>query len=246
MAADTTTRDVRLSGHGTRAEPGARVVQVQKSLMSFNDGVAATNRATFGSSLVLNIVSSPGSGKTALLERTVRDLAGDLKIAIVVGDLETDNDATRLNAAGAPSVQIATGAVCHLEAEMVSRAVEQLDLNGLDVLVIENVGNLVCPAAWDLGEDLRVTMLSVTEGEDKPLKYPTIFNTADVVVLTKMDLAEVVEFDRELACRNTHAMRPGLPILDTSSHGEPGLEDWLDLLRNESMGVRESEHVGVP
>jgi Ni2+-binding GTPase involved in maturation of urease and hydrogenase len=125
-----TTRDVRVSPHGTAAEPGARVVQVQKSLMAHNDGVAAANRAAFRASLVLNVVSSPGSGKTALLERTVRDLAGELRLAIVVGDLETDNDALRLHAAGAPSVQIVTGTVCHLEAEMVARAVEQLDLEG--------------------------------------------------------------------------------------------------------------------
>ena len=225
------TRDVRLSGHGTRAEPGARVVQVQKSLMSFNDGVAATNRATFGSRLVLNIVSSPGSGKTALLERTVRGLDGDLRIAIVVGDLETDNDAQRLNAAGAPSVQIATGAVCHLEAEMVSRAVEQLDLDGLDVLVIENVGNLVCPAAWDLGEDLRVTVLSVTEGEDKPLKYPRIFKDAHAVVVNKIDIAEVVGFDREAALDAIRKVAPAARVFELSARTGEGIDAWLDFLK---------------
>lgn len=231
MAADSTTRDVRVSPHGTGAEPGARVVQVQKSLMSFNDGVAAANRQAFGSTLVLNIVSSPGSGKTALLERTVQGLTPDMSIAIVVGDLETDNDAMRLNAAGAPSVQIATGAVCHLEAEMVARAVDQLDLQDLDVLVIENVGNLVCPAAWDLGEDLRVTMLSVTEGEDKPLKYPRIFKNADAVVVNKIDIAEVVGFDRDRALENVRQVAPNARVFELSARTGEGLDAWLAFLR---------------
>jgi hydrogenase nickel incorporation protein HypB len=235
MAADTTTRtttrDVTLSGHGTRAEPGARVVQVQKSLMTFNDGVAAANRQAFAKTLVLNVVSSPGSGKTALLERTVRGLDGDLAVGIVVGDLATDNDATRLAAAGAPSVQIATGAVCHLEAEMVSRAVEQLDVAGLDVLVIENVGNLVCPAAWDLGEDLRVTMVSVTEGEDKPLKYPRIFKDANAVIVNKIDIAEVVGFDRQAALDNIGKVAPAATVFEVSARSGEGMEPWLDFLR---------------
>lgn len=227
MAGDSTTRDVRVSPHGTGAETGPRVVQVQKSLMSFNDGVAAANRRAFGSTLVLNIVSSPGSGKTALLERTVQGLTPGLSMAVVVGDLETDNDAVRLNAAGAPSVQIATGAVCHLEAEMVARAVDQLDLRGLDVLVIENVGNLVCPAAWDLGEDLRVTMLSVTEGEDKPLKYPLLFREASAVVLTKTDLLPHLRFDLS-ACRgHIHQIHPKLPIFEVSATDGEGVEEWL-------------------
>jgi len=225
------TRDVRVSPHGTAATPGARVVQVQKSLMVHNDGVAATNREAFRHSLVLNVVSSPGSGKTALLERTVRDLDGSLSVAVVVGDLETDNDAERLHAAGAPSVQIVTGTVCHLEAEMVARAVDQLDLDGLDVLVIENVGNLVCPAAWDLGEDLRVTMLSVTEGEDKPLKYPRIFKDADAVVINKIDIAEVVGFDRGRALDAVRKVAPGARLFELSARTGEGVGDWLDYLR---------------
>ena len=226
-----TTRDVKVSPHGTVAAPGARVVQVQKSLMVHNDGVAAANREAFRHSLVLNVVSSPGSGKTALLERTVRDLNGDLSVAIVVGDLETDNDAERLHAAGAPSVQIVTGTVCHLEAEMVARAVDQLDLDGLDVLVIENVGNLVCPAAWDLGEDLRVTMLSVTEGEDKPLKYPRIFKDADAVVINKIDIAEVVGFDRGRALDAVRKVAPAARVFELSARTGDGVGDWLDYLR---------------
>jgi hydrogenase nickel incorporation protein HypB len=229
--ADTTTRDVRLNAHGAVAAPGARVVQVQRSLMAHNDEVAAANRQTFRGSLVLNVVSSPGSGKTALLERTVRDLAGDLSVAIVVGDLETDNDAVRLHAAGAPSVQIVTGTVCHLEAEMVARAVEGLDLDDLDVLVIENVGNLVCPASWDLGEDLRIALLSVTEGEDKPLKYPRIFKDADVAIVTKCDLAEAVEFDRERALANLRNVAPDARVFELSAKSGAGMAAWLDYLR---------------
>jgi len=238
MAGGGTTRDVRVSAHGTPAAPGARVVQVQKSLMSFNDGVAAQNRAAFGDRLVLNIVSSPGSGKTAVLERTVAGLAQEMKVAVVVGDLETDNDAVRIHAAGAPSVQIVTGAVCHLEAEMVSRAVDQLDLDGLDVLVIENVGNLVCPAAWDLGEDLRVTMLSVTEGEDKPLKYPRIFKDADAVLINKIDIAEAVGFERDRALEAVRQVAPGAAVFELSARTGEGLEPWLAFLRERREAKR--------
>jgi hydrogenase nickel incorporation protein HypB len=238
------TRDVRVSPHGTAAEPGARVVQVQKSLMAHNDGVAAANREAFRGSLVLNVVSSPGSGKTALLERTVRDLAGELRLAIVVGDLETDNDALRLHAAGAPSVQIVTGTVCHLEAEMVARAVEQLDLEGIDVLVIENVGNLVCPAAWDLGEDLRVTLLSVTEGEDKPLKYPRIFKDADAVVINKIDIAEAVGFDRDRALESVRLVAPGARVFELSARTGAGMAPWLAYLREHVAAKRDPDPRG--
>jgi hydrogenase nickel incorporation protein HypB len=231
MANDPSMRDVSVQGLGTNGPAGPRVVQVQKSLMVHNDGVAAQNRAAFEGRLVLNVVSSPGSGKTALLERTVRDLAGELKVGIVVGDLETANDAERLFAAGAPSVQIATGTVCHLEAEMVARAVEQLDVASLDLLVIENVGNLVCPAAWDLGEDLRVVLLSTTEGEDKPLKYPRIFKDADVIVVNKVDIAEVVGFDRAKALDFLGRVAPGVPIFEVSARTGVGIEGWLDFLR---------------
>lgn len=231
MAHDPNTRDVTLHGLGTAGPQGARVVQVQKSLMVHNDGVAAANRASFAKRLVLNVVSSPGSGKTALLERTVRELAGELRLGVVVGDLETDNDAQRLFAAGAPSVQIATGTVCHLEAEMVAKAVLRLDLEALDVLVIENVGNLVCPAAWDLGEDLRVVLLSTTEGEDKPLKYPRIFKDADAVVINKIDIAEVVGFDRDAALRHLASVAPGAPVFEVSARTGAGLSGWLDFLR---------------
>lgn len=231
MADPVATRDVRMHDHATPAGVDVRVVQVQKSLMSHNDGIAAQNRARFGTRLVLNIVSSPGSGKTALLERTVRELADDLAVGVVVGDLETDNDAVRLHSAGAPSVQIVTGTVCHLEAEMVSRAVDGLDIDDLDVVVIENVGNLVCPAAWDLGEDLRITMLSVTEGEDKPLKYPRIFKDADAVVVNKIDIAEAVGFDRERALTSVRSVAPAAELFELSARTGEGMEPWLAWLR---------------
>ncbi len=231
MAGTALTRDVRVSGHGTVETPGARVVQVQKSLMRHNDAVAVANRAAFANCLVLNLVSSPGSGKTALLERTVRDLAGELRMAVVVGDLETDNDAVRIHAAGAPSVQIVTGTVCHLEAEMVARAVDQLDLDGLDVLVIENVGNLVCPASWDLGEDVRVTLLSVTEGEDKPLKYPRIFKDSHAIVINKVDIAQVVGFDRAQALANVHRVTPAAQVFELSARTGEGMAPWRAFLR---------------
>jgi len=231
METKVATRDVRVRAHGTSAGTDMRVVQVQKSLMTHNDGVAAENRIRFARRLVLNIVSSPGSGKTALMERTVRELATDLAIGVVVGDLETDNDAVRLHGAGAPSVQIVTGAVCHLEAEMVARAVDGLDLDDLDVVVIENVGNLVCPAAWDLGEDLRVTMLSVTEGEDKPLKYPRIFKDADAVIINKIDIADAVGFDRDRALESVRQVTPNAKLFELSARTGEGMEPWLAWLR---------------
>ena len=231
MGTKVATRDVRVRAHGTSAGTDMRVVQVQKSLMTHNDGVAAENRVRFARRLVLNVVSSPGSGKTALMERTVRELAADLAVGVVVGDLETDNDAVRLHGAGAPSVQIVTGAVCHLEAEMVARAVDGLDLDDLDVVVIENVGNLVCPAAWDLGEDLRVTMLSVTEGEDKPLKYPRIFKDADAVIINKIDIAEAVGFDRDRALESVRQVTPNAKVFELSARTGEGMAPWLEWLR---------------
>jgi hydrogenase nickel incorporation protein HypB len=209
----------------------ARIIDVRQKVLRKNDALAADLRDRFAQAgvFVVNLVSSPGSGKTSLLERTLSEL--DLRAAVVVGDLATENDATRLAASGAPVRQISTGTTCHLEADMVEAALEGWDLSDLDVLFIENVGNLVCPASWDLGEAARVVLLSTTEGEDKPRKYPTIFNTADVAVLTKMDLEEVLGFDREAAVTSIHDVRPGLEVVDTSVRGEPGLDAWFDWLR---------------
>lgn len=206
-----------------------RIVEVREGVLKKNDLLARELRARFHTAGVgvVSLVSSPGAGKTALLEKTLGGLKPTRRVAALVGDLATDNDAARLARAGVPVRQITTGTVCHLEAEMVARSLEGFRLEELDLLFIENVGNLVCPASYDLGEDLRVVLLSVTDGEDKPLKYPTIFNSADLAVITKSDLAEAVEFDREQACRNIREVRPGIEILETSARTGQGLDAWL-------------------
>jgi len=179
----------------------------------------------------LNLVSSPGTGKTAFLEWTLTELRKrGAKVAALVGDLETDNDARRLAASGAPVRQINTHGICHLDAEMITKHLDGWELADLDYLFIENVGNLVCPSSYDLGEKIRVALLSVTEGEDKPLKYPTLFNSADAAVITKMDLAIPCGFDRELALKNINEIRPGIRILETSVKSGAGLEEWLEYL----------------
>ena len=219
-----------------------RIVELRQGILKKNDLLAADLRARFRAAglLAVNLVSSPGAGKTALLERTLRELRqrGE-RVAALVGDLETDNDARRLAASGAPVRQIETHGICHLEAEMIGRRLEGWTLDELDYLFIENVGNLVCPASYDLGEELRVAILSVTEGEDKPLKYPTMFNSADVAVITKIDLAVACEFDRETALRNIREIRPGVEILETSSKSGAGFPEWFELLarRRETAGA---------
>jgi hydrogenase nickel incorporation protein HypB len=210
-----------------------RIVEVRKNILKHNDEVARALRERFQSAgvFVVSLVSSPGSGKTAFLEKTLSLLkAANFRPAAVVGDLATDNDAARLARSQAPVKQITTGTMCHLEAAMVESAVAEWDLGDLDYLFVENVGNLVCPSAYDLGEDLRVVMLSVTEGEDKPLKYPTIFNSADLAVITKMDLAEAVEFDHAAAHANIEAVRPGIAVLELSSKSGFGMDAWLKVL----------------
>jgi hydrogenase nickel incorporation protein HypB len=201
-----------------------------------NDEQARRNRERFRAAglLTVNVLSSPGSGKTALLERTVSDLPG---CAVIVGDLATDNDARRLRKPGVEVAQITTGNVCHLEAAMIERAAAGLDLAGRRLLFLENVGNLVCPSSYDLGEHLRLVLLSTTEGEDKPLKYPTIFNTADVAVITKSDLAAAAAFDREAAVRNIEQVRPGMAVLEVSSRTGEGFTDWLGLLARASRAA---------
>jgi hydrogenase nickel incorporation protein HypB len=209
-----------------------RSLTITQSILSKNDRLAERNRGYFLAKglLVLNILSSPGSGKTALIERTITDLKERLKVGVVVGDLETDNDAKRLRSSGAAAVQITTGDVCHLEADMVLQASQHLNLDLIDLLIIENVGNLVCPAAYDLGEDLRVVLLSVTEGEDKPLKYPTMFKSADVVIVNKIDIAQVVGFDRERALTNIQKIAPEATIFEVSARTSAGMNDWYDYL----------------
>jgi hydrogenase nickel incorporation protein HypB len=211
------------------AEP--RIVEVRRNVLKHNDEVARDLRRRFHEAgvFVASLVSSPGAGKTRFLEATLT-LLQPLRVAALVGDLATENDAARLARSGAPVRQIVTGTVCHLEAQMVSTALEGWDLAALDYLFVENVGNLVCPASYDLGEGLRAVLMSVTEGEDKPLKYPTIFNGADLAVITKMDLAAAAEFDIGAARENISSVRPGLPILEVSAKTGAGMQEWLRFL----------------
>ena len=209
-----------------------RIVEVRRNILKHNDELARRLRTQFqeAGTFVVYVVSSPGSGKTALLERTLTQLRQSCRPAALVGDLATDNDAARLARSGAPVRQITTGTLCHLEAHMIETAIAEWNLSEIDVLFIENVGNLVCPSSWDLGEALRVVLMAVTEGEDKPLKYPTIFNSADLAMLTKIDLAQAVEFDKRAAETNIHSVRPGMPILEISTKNGEGFDDWLNLL----------------
>ena len=224
-----------------------RLVEVRQKVQKRNDLLAAELRQRFRAAgvYVVSLVSSPGSGKTAFLEKTLTLLRARARVAALVGDLATDNDAVRLARSMAPVKQITTGTICHLDAEMVTRALDDWDLASLDLLFIENVGNLVCPASYDLGENLRAVLMSVTEGEDKPLKYPTIFNTADIAVITKADLAQAVEFDWDAAKRNISAVRPGMEIMSVSAKTGEGMDRWLDRLRNDSFlkgSCSEQEH----
>ena len=211
---------------------GGKTLDLNRSLMEKNDRLAEQNRGFFRAKklLVLNVVSSPGSGKTTFIRETAAQLAGRLRVGVIVGDLATDNDAARLRTAGIPVVQITTGTVCHLDADMVAKAAAQMDLAKLDVLVIENVGNLVCPADYDLGEDLRVVLLSVTEGEDKPLKYPPMFHSAQVAVVTKNDMAAAAGFDRKLALENLNRVSHHAKIFELSAKTGDGMKAWLDFL----------------
>jgi hydrogenase nickel incorporation protein HypB len=212
--------------------PKRQTISLETNILAKNDRLAERNRGYFLAKnlTVFNLLSSPGSGKTALLERTITDLQEQLKIGIIVGDLETDNDAERLRKTGAPAVQILTGTLCHLEADMILEAAQKLPLDTLNMLVVENVGNLVCPAAYDLGETVRIALLSVTEGEDKPLKYPTLFKSIDLAIITKIDLAEAVGFDRSKAITNLKRMAPQAEILEVSARTGAGMQAWYTYL----------------
>ncbi|MDX6498276.1 MAG: hydrogenase nickel incorporation protein HypB [Blastocatellia bacterium] len=210
-----------------------RLVEVRQSVLKQNDLLARSLRQRFEDAgvYVVSLVSSPGAGKTTLLEKTLTRLRENgSRVAALVGDLATENDAARLARSQAPVKQIITGTVCHLDADMVQRSLDEWDLNELDCLFIENVGNLVCPSSYDLGENLRIVLMSVTEGEDKPLKYPTIFNTADVSLITKMDLAEAVEFDLASALKSIQSVRPGMQVMELSAKTGEGLNEYLTFL----------------
>jgi len=215
-----------------------RLVQVRVNVLKKNDLLARDLRKRFHDAgvRVISLVSSPGAGKTAFLEQILSRLRQDFRVAALVGDLATENDAIRLARSQVPVKQIVTGTVCHLEAEMVRSAIEGWNLDQLDFLFIENVGNLVCPSSYDLGEELRLVLLSVTEGEDKPLKYPTIFNTADVAVITKLDLAEAVQFNSALSECNIQLVRPGMRVLKLSAKTGEGMAQCVDLFT--SLSVR--------
>lgn len=206
-----------------------RIVEVRERVLKQNDLLARELRQRFREAgvRVVSMVSSPGAGKTMLLEKTLAILSREYRVAALVGDLATENDALRLQRSGAPVKQITTGTTCHLDASMISAALIDWNLKGLGILFIENVGNLVCPSSYDLGEDLRAVLMSTTEGEDKPLKYPTIFNTADIAVITKIDLAAAVEFDVKAVHRNIQTVRPGMRVIEVSAKTGAGLENWL-------------------
>lgn len=222
-----------------------RILEVRTKILKKNDELARTMRQRFidANVLVANLVSSPGTGKTTLLHETLRQLiAAGYSVAAIVGDLETENDAIRLRDSGAPARQIMTHGCCHLEADMIEAELKHFDLDALDVLFIENVGNLVCPTSWDLGEALRVALLSVTEGEDKPLKYPGLFNTSDVAVITKCDLAEPCEFDREAALASIQEVRPGMQVFELSARTGQGMDAWIQFLRSNAAQPTSTMH----
>ena len=204
-------------------------IPIERKVLNANDAIAAALRERFleHGILCLNLISSPGSGKTLLLERTLERLAKDARVAVLTGDIQTDNDARRLARAGFPVKQITTAGACHLDARMVETALADWKLADFELLLIENVGNLVCPTSYDLGENSKVVLMSVTEGEDKPLKYPGIFYKADVMLLTKIDLLPHLEFDDALACENARQIHPGLEIIRTSATTGAGLDRWV-------------------
>ena len=239
---------VRADGKHAQTADGRAAVEVLQSLLSENDHQAAHNRYHFDSHgvLAVNLMSSPGAGKTSLLEATIEALGAELRIAVIEGDLETENDAERIRAKGVAAIQIATGSACHLDAHMVHDALHQLDLTGVDILFIENVGNLVCPASFDLGQHRNITLLSVPEGDDKPAKYPVMFRAADLVLLTKTDLlAYLDDFDPDRAEGFVRNLASAAPVHRLSSRqGQDGIAAWLDWLRTEVAAQRERVEQG--
>jgi hydrogenase nickel incorporation protein HypB len=224
-----------------------RLVEVQQNILRKNDELASRlrNRFIASGTFVFNFLSSPGAGKTTLLEDTLRRLGADYRAAALVGDQATDADAVRLARSGVPVRQITTGAECRLDASMIEHALSGWLPERVDVLAIENVGNLICPAEYDLGEDLRAVLFSVTEGEDKPLKYPLAFNTSHVVLITKTDIAEAANFDSVRARANIESVNPGVRIIELSAKTGAGLGEWIDLLRTEIEKKRTAPLAGT-
>ena len=235
---------------GAAHAPGVtpkRMVQIEQDILAKNDAVAAANRQRLADRgiFALNLVSSPGSGKTTLLVKTIQALQGRLKVAVIEGDQQTTLDADRIRATGAPAVQVNTGKGCHLDADMVRRALDRLEPADGSLLLIENVGNLVCPAAFDLGEAHKVVVLSVTEGEDKPLKYPDMFHAADLLLVNKTDLLPYVQFDVEAAIGHARRVRPGIEALRVSATTGEGMDAWLDWLERGAAAARAARDASV-
>jgi hydrogenase nickel incorporation protein HypB len=219
--------------HG-RATGQSRMVQIEQDILGKNNAYAAANRARFNAAgiLALNLVSSPGSGKTSLLVKTIEHLKGELPVAVIEGDQQTTNDADRIRATGVPAIQINTGKGCHLDAHMVGHAADHLQPAPGSVLFIENVGNLVCPALFDLGEAHRVVVLSVTEGEDKPLKYPDMIASSQLMLISKVDLLPHIDFDVAALVANARKINPGIKVLKVSARTGEGMEAWASFIRS--------------
>ena len=233
---------VAAGGHLATTSAGHESVEVLKGLLDANDHQAAHNREHFArhNALAVNLMSSPGAGKTALLEATIEALAGRYRIAVIEGDLETENDAERIRSKGVPAVQISTGSACHLDAHMVHTAMHDLDIDDVDIIFIENVGNLVCPASFDLGQHRNVTLLSTPEGHDKPAKYPVMFRAADLVLITKADLLTVLDdFDPVYAEQCLRQLANAAPLMTLSARKGVGMDAWLDWLDKELDVVRQ-------
>lgn len=226
---------VKPGGKLSRTDNGQQSITVLKSLLSENDHQATHNREHFNKYQVLaiNLMSSPGAGKTALLEATIDSLKEKFNIAVIEGDLETENDALRIRDKGVPAIQITTGSACHLDAHMVHDALHKLDLAALDIIFIENVGNLVCPASFDLGQHHNVVLLSTTEGDDKPAKYPVMFRAADLMLLSKVDLLSVLDdFDTNKARQHFSNLANNAPVIEISARNQTGMSDWISWLDN--------------
>jgi len=227
------------AGASVPGQPQARLIEIERGVLAHNDALAAANRTRLEGIGVftLNLMSSPGSGKTTLLVETLKALGDAAAVAVIEGDQQTSNDAARIRETGVQAVQVNTGKGCHLDAEMVGKAIDRLSLSAGGLLFIENVGNLVCPASFDLGESRRVVLASVTEGEDKPLKYPDIFASADLMVVTKADLLPHLDFDVDVLIDNARRVRPGLEVVTASARGAPGLGYWLAWLKGKHGAV---------
>lgn len=223
-------------------------IDVKKSVMEANNEMASQLRNVWNDRnlTVLNFISSPGAGKTTLLERTLQRLSGKLKAAVLVGDLQTENDARRLEVYGFPTKQIVTSGTCHLEAHMIEKHLQFVDRVDLDLLIIENVGNLVCPSSYDLGEDAKIVLLSTAEGEDKPLKYPGIFRRAEVTLLTKVDLVPHTDFQVELAKQNIYTIKPNMSVIEVSSRTGFGLDEWVKWLEDRVQSKKSRSTSGLP